>query len=476
MTTEQINLIEPGSPQQPAVPSVRARWALGGVAVVLASVVFVALTGARPEYDAYGWLVWGQQALHLNLNLNSAPSWKPLTFLFTFAYAPAGHGALWLWMVTAIAAAFAGALFAARLAYRLAGPGPGRMYARVIAAMFAALGLLGIEGYWHLILITAADAMVVSLCLAAIDSHLSGRPRITWVLLVLASLGRPEAWLVTGLYALWAWRAVPRMRTDLAVGLGAIAAMWFGIPAIASRSWFISGQVALDTTRSLPGNRLSLMISGFVGLYELPMQLAALFALALAVARRDRTWLLLVGAALVWLATEAAFALHGWNPSARYMFEPAAVLIVLAGAAVGRTLAITSGHLILRGVAVAAMVALIVTLAPHARIRGRLAHNEIVLTRAWARQLDRLRAVIRKDGGTKRILACGRPVTEWWVQSIVAWEIGENVAEVGWDPPTSITRGTPIVLFEPYKDGWKVVPMHSDRPDCDKLSTATAFT
>src|SRR6202011_5898847 len=111
-------------------------------------------------------------------------------------------------------------------------------------------------------------------------------------------------------------------------------------------------------------NRLAEVFTGFVGLYELPMQLAALFALAMALVRRDRVWLLLAGAALVWLATEAAFALHGWNPSPRYMFPAAAVLIVLAGAAVGRALAITSGHTLLRGATVAAMVALLVTLAP----------------------------------------------------------------------------------------------------------------
>ena len=45
-------------------------------------------------------------------------------------------------MVTAVAGAFAGAVFAGRLAYRLAGPAPGRMYAPAIAAVFAAVGLL----------------------------------------------------------------------------------------------------------------------------------------------------------------------------------------------------------------------------------------------------------------------------------------------------------------------------------------------
>ena len=44
----------------------------------------------EPGYDAYGWLVWGRQTLHWNLDTNGAPSWKPLTFLFALPYAPFG--------------------------------------------------------------------------------------------------------------------------------------------------------------------------------------------------------------------------------------------------------------------------------------------------------------------------------------------------------------------------------------------------
>jgi len=99
----------------------RRPWILAGVALIGASVAFVLVSRIRPEFDTYGWLVWGRQAAHLALNTNSAPSWKPMTFLFTLAYALAGGGSLWLWMVTAVAAAFAGILLAGRIAYRLTG-------------------------------------------------------------------------------------------------------------------------------------------------------------------------------------------------------------------------------------------------------------------------------------------------------------------------------------------------------------------
>jgi hypothetical protein len=454
---------------------VRRPWVIVAVAVVLVSVLFVVASGVRPEFDTYGWLVWGRQALHGNLDTNSAPSWKPLTFLFTFVYAVAGDGELWLWMVTAVAAALAGVIFAGRVAYRLAGPAPGRGYARIVAAVFAGLGVLGIVGYAHLILIAASDPMDVTLCLAAIDCHLSARPRAAWVLLVLLSLGRPEAWTVAGLYAVWAWRAIPSMRTHIALGVAAIPAMWFGIAALTSRSWSIASDIALESTRTLPGSPISRVPHNFLSLYELPMNLAMLFALILTVARRERAWLLLAGTALVWLATWAALALHGWNPSARYMFEPAAILIVLVGAAIGWALANAPRHTVLRWAVATAVLGLVVALALPARNRVRLAHNGIVFGRTWARQLSRLHAVIDKDGGAKRILGCGQAVSYLGFQTILAWDLDRDISDIGWQPERSLRQAKPIVLFEPYGAGWKVRPIHTNRASCKGLSTTTAF-
>ncbi|MGB0095840.1 MAG: hypothetical protein WBP81_25290 [Solirubrobacteraceae bacterium] len=178
--------------------------------VVVVSVLFVVVTGIRPAYDAYSWMVWGRQTLHWNLDTNGAPSWKPLTFLFSLPDALDGRGAVWLWMVTAVAGALSGAVFAGRIAYRLTTPSPIRRRAPLAAAAFAGCGLFGTYDFWHYVLLGDSDPLIVSLCLAAVDSHLSKRPGAAFGLLVLASLGRPEAWPFAGLYALWAWRATPR--------------------------------------------------------------------------------------------------------------------------------------------------------------------------------------------------------------------------------------------------------------------------
>lgn len=450
------------------------------MAVVVAAVAFVVLSGMRPEYDAYGFLVWGRQAVHWNLDTNAAPSWKPLPFLFTFGYAPAGRAQLWLWMFTAVAAAFAGGVFAAQIAYRLSGPCEQRRYAAVAGAVFAGVGVLGIVSYWHYILTANADPMEVTLCLAAIDSHLCRRLRLAWILLVLASLGRPEAWAVTGLYGVWAWRGVPSMRAMIAVGFVVIPAMWFGIAGLTSHSWTIASDVALGSTNSLPGNKLAGVLRHLRELYELPMQLVVLFALLLALVRRERTMLALAGAALLWVAVEVAMALHGWNAPSRYLFAPAAVLVVLAGIEVGRALAARPRSRLLRLALPAAVVAVVVALLPHAGIRARLVHNKLVAERSSARQLDRLHDLIARAGGPERILACGQAVTEVGFQSLLAWHLDVNVAAVGRDPHAWIKAGGPIVLFEPQGAGWTVNPIHIPRGkqlNCTRLRAAhTAFS
>jgi hypothetical protein len=450
-------------------------WPLVAVGVVLVSILFVVVTGTRPAYDAYGWLVWGREALHGSLNTDAAPSWKPMTFLFALVYAPAGRAAVWLWMVTAVAGALAGAIFAGRIAYRLTGGSSRRAYPRLVAAAFAACGVLGIIGYWHFVLIAYSDPMDITLALAAIDCQISRRPRPAWALLVLLALARPEAWPVVGLYAVWAWRSVPAMRGELAAGVLAIPALWFGVSALTSPSWFGAGHVALGSTSSISGNKLSGVIHNFRTLYELPMQVAMLFALVVALVYRERTWLLLAGAALLWLLTEYALALGGYAAPPRYMFEPAAVMVVLTGAAIGRVLSISPRHARLRWGVVAAVAGLVVALAPHAWSRVRDAHTEVILLRGWARQIQRLHAVVVRDGGAKRILACGRATTNVSYQSVLAWELGRNVGDVEWLPSASIRHGYPVVWFEPQGTGWRVLPVHVRSASCRGLATQTAF-
>ncbi|MGO9955318.1 MAG: hypothetical protein ACLP50_04970 [Solirubrobacteraceae bacterium] len=461
------------------------RWLPVGLAVVGVAVVIVLVTGMRPGYDAFGWLVWGRQALHWNLNTDGAPSWKPLTILFTLPYALAGRTQMSLWTVTAVAGALLGPVFAGRVAYRLTGPATGRRRAAPgVAAALAAFGVLGIGGYAHQILIADSDPIVVALCLGAIDCHLRDRPRPAFALLVLASLGRPEAWPFALVYGAWLWRSASSSRVLVVLGVALIPALWFSVPAATSRSWFESGELALRTINPdnvIHGSKIIGVLDRFGSLYEVPMQIAVAGAIALAVAVRDRRMLALAGAAAIWLALEVALALRGWSAAARYMFEPAAVLVVLVGAAVGRALAFAPAHprapvgrapafaSVLRRAAgwigPLAVLGLVAALVPVVGARVRTTHAAIQQARGAGRQVDRLQAVVGADGGAARIRACGQPITFVGNQSAVAWAVGLNVGDVGFTPGRSIAGGEPVVLFRPRGHGWQVRPFNVRRPD-----------
>jgi hypothetical protein len=448
--------------------------------VVIVSALFVVLSDMRPSYDGFGFLVWGKQVLHWNLNTDGAPSWKPLPFLFTLPYAVTGGGQIWLWMGTAVAGAVLGSVFAARVAFRLTGPAPDRRYAPYVAGTFAGIGLLGINTLMHLVLIANSDALIVAALLAAIDCHLIGRHRLAFAMLVLASLGRPEAWVFSGLYGLWLMWKVPTAATRLLViaGLVFIPAFWFSVPALTSKSWFISGDLALNQQTVIHGNKVVGVVNRFRSLYELPMQLAWLLAVVVAALRRDRTTLLVVGAAAIWLIIEIGFAYHGWSAVSRYMIEPAAVMVAVAGGGVGWLLADARTSKVLRWLGPLVALGLIVALAPAASSRVRTVRHLISDSRHSAKQIDRLRKVIDKDGGPDAIKACGQPVSLLGFQSTVAYYTHLNVGNVGFRPGKSIGRGDQIILFKPHDNGWQVRLYNlppAVKAQCDQLKTDSDF-
>ncbi len=445
----------PGAGRQPIGA---ASWLLTAGAVVAVAAGIVVASGMRPGYDAYGWLVWGHQGLHWNLNLDGAPSWKPLTFLFTLPYALAGRAQMWLWLITAIAAALGGCVFAARIAHRLTGPSPGRRYPPLVAAAFAGICVLGIATYAQLALIANADPLIMTLCLAAIDCHLAGRRRLAFVMLVLAALGRPEAWVFAGLYAIWAWRAVPGMRVLTVLGVALVPAFWFTIPALASHSWFIAGDLALNQHTIIHGDKFLGVIQRFAALTDAPILLAALLGVALAIVRRDGVTLGLAGAAALWIVIEIALAYHGWSAVPRYLIEPAAVTIAIAGGTVGRLLAGSRAAPLLRWTGPFLVLVVVAAVVPTARSRVHDARHQYHVARDHAKQVNRLHDVIVRIGGPTMIKACGQPVSLVGFQSTVAWEVGVNVGNVGFRPGRSIRHRQTIVLFKPHRLGWQVRP------------------
>jgi hypothetical protein len=446
---------------------------LSAAAVLAVAVAIVRWANTRPGFDPYGWLVWGHQTWAGNLNTNAAPSWKPLPYLFTLPYALAGHFQLWLWMVTAVGVSIAGMVFAARIAYRLVDAPPDRRWARVVAAVFAAFAVNLITQFWHYILSDQSDPMIVSLCLGAIDCWLCRRYRWAFTLGVLGGLGRPEVWAFTGLYTLWAWRAVPSMRRFLVGGWVVTAFLWFGIPAMSSRSPFVSADNAFYSGRRLHHNLVFGTIGRLIDLLPRGLEVGALVSLALALWRRDRVVVGLFGAVVVWTLVEIAFVIHGWPGVPRYMFEAAGVLAVIAAVGVGRVLAQPPRLLAPAGAAaVAVAAALVISVIPPAVSAARTEHRDLRHQRLRTRTLNLLASEIGALGGAGRFRDCGEPLTRLVYQSAVAWNLHLNVASVGWKYGPALAATRPIVLFTPYPQsgsGWRIQALRQRAPGCRSL-------
>jgi hypothetical protein len=493
-TLEAPTIPEPASadqslPREPVPWTLRAfasehPWLCTGAVVVLVSVVLTAWARTRPSYDAYGWMVWGYQTLHLSLDLGGAPSWKPVPFLFTVPYALFGHYQLWLWMFTATSVALAGPVFGARIAFRLCG-GSSRgeestdaarglqRFAPYAAAFVAGAAVLGIEDYLHYILSSQSDPMLVTFLLAALDMGLIGRYRWALVFAVLTGLGRPEVWPFLGLFMLWCWFKVPGMRWMVVAGVVLIAFMWFGIPTITNGRPDVAGQLAKGSPRELKSNQFVGTVKRFHEMQYLPVWIAAAVAFVLALIRRDRIVVALGVGVVAWLFVEIAFAYHGWPALPRYMFEAAGVVAVLAGVAVGWLLGdlprIVRGVPAWAGVVLAAV--LVVAMLPGAISRARAEHKDLVHEHARTHEISLLASVTNAIGGTHHVLDCGQPVTDVGYVSSLAWLYHKDVGSIGGlqqhvEGAELANPSIPKVLFKPLSQGgWNVEPWHTQPPN-----------
>jgi hypothetical protein len=216
------------------------------------------------------------------------------------------------------------------------------------------------------------------------------------------------------------------------------------------------------------------------------MQLLALIGVTYAVLRRERVTLVLAAGALLWVIVEIAFALHGWPGLPRYLFEPAAVMVVLGGVGVGRLLAEPprlpgterAGAGRLRSASTWLGVALVIVavagLVPAAISRLRIERTDLRQQRLRTDQINRLASTISLAGGAARVRGCGEPLTRLEYQTVLAWQLHVNVARVGFKVGKAVKGRRPIVVLTPSRKGWKLVALHQRRHACRGMRASTA--
>jgi hypothetical protein len=316
----------------------------------------------------------------------------------------------------------------------------------------------------HYILSVQSDPMIVTFVLAGVDQYLSGRPRWAFWLGVMAALGRPEAWCMLAPYSLYVWLRIPSMRRMVAAGWLLILFFWFGIPTITNHRPFVSAQLAERSPRKLTNGVILGTLGRFTELQYLPMWIAALITVAWAAVRRNWLALWLAGTAVLWVVVETAFALHGWPGLPRYMFEAAALAVILAAAGVGWVLRevprLRPG--LPRWVGVPVVAVLVATLVPGAVGRVRTERTDLKHERDRTHEIALLNTTIDALGGYRHIRACGEPVTVVEYASTLAWYTHLDVGSVGYLPDLEKQQTYPIVLFIPNSSGgWRVQPWHT---------------
>jgi hypothetical protein len=392
-----------------------------GLACVALAIVSL-LVPASLAFDAWAWLVWGREALHLDLATTAGPAWKPLPVLVTTPLALLGGLAPAAWLVVARAAGFAAVALAFSLARRLGG---------LAAGIIATVGLLltpdGGPRFLRLVAEGHSAPAEAALALWAAASWLDGRHRRAIVLLTLLGLLRPETWPILGLYGLWLWRRDAGSR-PLLVGLAAvIPVLWFG------GDWLGSGdplhgageaQVIDDPL----GSRLLEGLDHAAKVIVLPLWVGVAAAVVTARRRGERRLLTLTLVAVAWSAIVVAMGAGLRYAALSRFFLPAGALLCVLGAVglVRLVQAVPAGRA--RGTAIVGLTLLAVVFAGP-RVVG-LADVADDVSERQAIEDDLLEVV--DEVGRDRLLACGPVVADPrdLPQTALAWELDVPIDDV----------------------------------------------
>ena len=306
-------------------------------ALALAAVALWALVPTYPDYDAYQHLVWGRDLLRggePGFETFAAPTQHPLYLALAAVLSLAGQDAdrlLVLVTVLSLVTLTAGTYVLGR---GLFGPWPGAAGALFVGSSFAFL-LYAVRAF--------VDVPFLALVVwaAALEVARPRRGLAPIVLLALAGLLRPEAWVLAGLYWLWCLPGRDlRARLRLLVLVGAAPAVWALVDLAVTGDPLFSLHATSSLAEALGRERgLSNVPSAFAtflaDVARPPVAAAGVVGLGLAVrrfgVRAMAVPLALLGAGAL---TFAAAGVAGLAILPRYLTVPAVALCLLAGYAV----------------------------------------------------------------------------------------------------------------------------------------------
>jgi hypothetical protein len=314
-----------------------AAWVAGVTAALLLLFPY-----GFPNYDTIYALVWGRELAHgtrPDYGAALPPTPHPLTDLLGLVTTPLGDGAITVTMIVAYLSLGLIGFFVYRLG--------AIWFDRWIGAVAAAIVLTrapflsnGLRAY--------IDLPYIALCLAALLIE-AKRPRAGWpvlVLLALAGLLRPEAWLFAAVYWLYlAYTADRSDRSRMKRELAPLAALALAGPILwALFDWITTGSPTYswtgtkETVETLERQTgpVDLVLYGPRRLGEVlqwPGMVGAIGGVSLGLAFLRRRSVLGVAAAALALAAFALLACGGLAILPRYTMLAASILAIFVGVA-----------------------------------------------------------------------------------------------------------------------------------------------
>jgi hypothetical protein len=324
---------------------------LGALALGTAAAVALWLAfPVEPTFDSMWSLVWGREVWAGGLpsfDAYRAPTEHPLWVVVSVVLVPLGGDAAPRAMTLLGALSLVGMLAGL---YRL-----GRATFGVAAGAVAVVLVVSRLdfGFWALFGYVDVPYLALLVWAAALEAERSRRGGAVWVLLALAGLLRPEAWLVSGVYA--AWVAWPRRgRTSAWMRAGAYAAvpvvLWGLTDLLVTGDPAFSFSMSTDHAAELGRSRGLLVLPRSTASSALEVVKAPVLALAAAgfaaalvlrprVAPRVPFAMLLFG-----LAGFLVVSATGFSVIPRYFATPGVLLALLAAFALAGWTTIARGR------------------------------------------------------------------------------------------------------------------------------------
>jgi hypothetical protein len=418
----------------------RATLVALAVSLLLASLLELWLRVA-PSYDAFGWLAWGKQTLHLALDPSGAPSWKPFTWLLATPAALTGTVAPGLWVTLSIASGLLALWLAYRLAARLGG---------AVGGIAAVIGILLCRDLVVYTLTGNSEPFALAFTLGAVESHIAGRRRLALFLGTLVALIRPEFAVILLTYLLWLWRSERRLPPYALGAALTLPALWFIPPYLATGHRFSGSDPVFHTGLATPGP-LEVISQGVRNL-SVPLAILIALGAATVIYRGPATRRLALGLGAVctgWLLASVLMTLVGFPAIQRFTLPAAATGCVLAAAGIGflidRVRMISSPlRRVVFGAMAIAIIAASATTAP-ARVQRSVHSIHGDQGRSW--WVRNLFSAVDRAGGESAVRRCGWPSSPLPAQSTLAWKLGLAVGSVGFQAARDLATHPHVVLF-----------------------------